>query len=724
MFRTKLILLIIILPLVIALMGGWQAWRAENTARPLLTRLDAIEKGIAQVENARKDAGKEAVTLRLRDGKTITAAEGLRRLHANKARAEETLFWRRTVVLPFSVGAIFSGVVAFGMGVFGLVTVRQAGARALHSREALLQGFQRGLARLPWVIGAIGFFIATGLAFLIAFELARYIGVGGRLSGKLIIMGIIASILLLFFGFKLVRNVYRASKAVFERDPMRLMGKYVSSVDAPKVWEFVRKIAVKAGATMPDAIILGLDEGFFVTEHPVALLSGETVPEGRVLYLPLPYMAYMTEGEAAAVIGHELGHFTGEDTEYSLRFSPIYATAVINLRAVAMAADADDGLGELVAKPALMFGEYYLDSFDLAVQHWSREREFAADKMGASIAGSDAVALSLLRISVLAPHVYSALAECWARGGNLQGGVVNRVRELVREHGLADPAELLEERQAHPTDSHPATRQRLEAVGVAVTEELTARARCVEESSLLLDLGLEEDEPAASEEPGKESGEQGSISSGWAALRKSALSAALESEFSNAARENAGEWEKDMQEAASLGTDRIHLYESVTFMVAICVFALLAGVGIGAGLLLEGSSWGWLIIVLGVACVYPITRMMQRRKIPFLTLTETGFSRDADTEEIPWSRISDYGISIASTSGFNSGITITFEIAEGYEPETKRTVRSRYKGGYRQLSITVSVVAKPYRKAEVLNEELFNHWHGGNVRKILKDREE
>ena len=50
------------------------------------------------------------------------------------------------------------------------------------------------------------------------------------------------------------------------------------------------------------------------------------------------------------------------------------------------------------------------------------------------------------------------------------------VRRLVAEHGLDDPQERLQDQQAHPLDTHPPLKQRLDALGVAITPELPARA--------------------------------------------------------------------------------------------------------------------------------------------------------------------------------------------------------------------------------------------------------
>jgi len=66
------------------------------------------------------------------------------------------------------------------------------------------------------------------------------------------------------------------------------------------------------------------------------------------------------------------------------------------------------------------------------------------------------------------------------------------VRRLVAERGLADPREHLEDRQAHPLDTHPSLRQRLDALGVAITPALIALTRDPRDTGLLAELGLEQ----------------------------------------------------------------------------------------------------------------------------------------------------------------------------------------------------------------------------------------
>ena len=111
--------------------------------------------------------------------------------------------------------------------------------------------------------------------------------------------------------------------------------------------------------------------------------------------------------------------------------------------------------------------------------------------LGSRIAGTESSALALLRISGLHRIVDAALAHNRQAPAEERGGVLKMVRRLVAEHGLDDPQERLQDQQAHPLDSHPSLKQRLDALGVAITPELLARARDSRDAALLVELGLE-----------------------------------------------------------------------------------------------------------------------------------------------------------------------------------------------------------------------------------------
>ncbi|WP_419539255.1 M48 family metalloprotease [Methylorubrum populi] len=101
----------------------------------------------------------------------------------------------------------------------------------------------------------------------------------------------------------------------------------------------------------------------------------------------------MRGDETAAIIAHELAHYAGGDTAYSQRFLPIYAGVGRSLDAVAEGERGSLGL----FRPSLRLGLFVMERFHLAVRHWSRAREFAADAAGAAATSAEAAARALLR---------------------------------------------------------------------------------------------------------------------------------------------------------------------------------------------------------------------------------------------------------------------------------------------------------------------------------------
>ena len=692
---VKFALLVVVFPFVLAAVGIWQYSRTIEVHELFAT----VSKSVATIEHMQQASGDPHVLLRMPDGKTVQASIALQR---NKQILEQTRrlsWWQHMVCGPLALGVIFCGFGGAGVGAYGLFSVRRAGMRALHSREALLREFRKGLVKLPWLVGGIGLCIALAVALGGLFEIVD--AVVDDFRGRAVVRPLVAGSLCvgmgLFFSCKMIRNICAASRSVFERDPLRLMGKRVTREDAPLLWNFVKSVADRTGATMPDGIVLGLDDSFFVTEHPVELLSGAFVPEGRVLYLPLPHMAYMYRAEAEAVLGHELSHFTGADTEYSLYFASIYSAAVYNLHAVDAAADGGGGgmIMRLVTKPAIMFGVYYLDSFDLAVQHWNREREFAADRVGAGIAGTEAVALSLLRIAALSPCVCRALGECWS-AGSLEGGVFGRVNHIVQEYGFGDPAEYLEEQQTHPMDSHPATIQRLEALGVPVTDKLLERAQSWEESGLLRELGLEDD------------GE--------------GFRFALEVEFTQAVVRGDDCVREDPHEIAVLGMDRIVMYESAFVGILMLSLLGLGGTGFGIVALIKGAALPFWVggFVAALLCVVVIIFLFRRCAKPLLVLTAEGFSAGAMDGEIPWTAVRDYWVAAVDSYGVQPTIDLTVELEDNYiPPKSIGDGRATFIPHLRHLRISAVGIADPYT-LEIFAEQFHTHWRGALARAALR----
>lgn len=285
----------------------------------------------------------------------------------------------------------------------------------------------------------------------------------GRVHGVLLfIVGIGA----LFAGLTLVKHA------------ITLGGKRTVQISAaplqrhlhPEVFDLVDYVARKLDARPPDNIIVGLEPTFFATSAKVQLPDQKTPLKGETLFLSLSLCRVLSAHELTAIIGHELGHFRGKDTSYSLRFAPVYAGLGSAVQSITPA-EGRDGAFHLMSLPALALLGYMLEVFAKKESRISREREFAADRAATEVAPNFALASGLLRVSAFAPLWDHCKRENIDR---LNRGLVTKNLSLAFANVIAFDVdvsklmgrtkEILETRIAHPTDSHPPVAERLIAV--------------------------------------------------------------------------------------------------------------------------------------------------------------------------------------------------------------------------------------------------------------------
>ncbi|MEL6980314.1 MAG: M48 family metalloprotease [Pseudomonadota bacterium] len=182
--------------------------------------------------------------------------------------------------------------------------------------------------------------------------------------------------------------------------PQPVLGRAVGREDAPKLWAHVDGLADALGAEKPTNILVGLEPTFFATAAPVATPERPEPLDGETLYLSLPLLRLFTKAELNAVLGHELGHFRGGDTDYSMRFAPVYRSLVKAIHAL----EGDDGRVDWVAAiPGSMILKLMLEAFGRNERRISRDREFEADRAGLEVSNAEGLGLSLAKVAVYAP---------------------------------------------------------------------------------------------------------------------------------------------------------------------------------------------------------------------------------------------------------------------------------------------------------------------------------
>jgi len=264
----------------------------------------------------------------------------------------------------------------------------------------------------------------------------------------------------------------KASYDLVSKKALPILGVALSSKENSEIFSFVSKLAKKLGAREPDNIVVGLEPNFYVTSSNVQLLGERKILSGETLFLSLPLSRILNKDELSAVIGHELGHFRGQDTYYSQKFSPVYAGLSSAISSMTID-DENAGAADTARLPVFLVLSFMLEVFHKNISSISRKREFEADQAATEVAPAQALGSSLLKISLY--------AELW---NDLQKKVVERMEKgkITRNmsrlfssgiqydiNGEALPEivrKISSETVSHPTDSHPPTANRLKALGV------------------------------------------------------------------------------------------------------------------------------------------------------------------------------------------------------------------------------------------------------------------
>jgi len=290
----------------------------------------------------------------------------------------------------------------------GLLLAIFLGARAASSsRSLLLNIFSPGIKAVLLTLFALILVqgaIATYGAYI--FEATTVHRVHFFLIGGIGLGALLGAFAMIKAGFSISR---RASTSV--------LGKTVPEEAEPQLWGFVREIAARLGASPPQNIVIGLEPNFYVTSADVVVYPGANKQPNETLYLSLPLMRILSCDELTAVIGHELGHFRGEDTKFSLRFYPIYAGTAQAL--AALESQSEDGARALALLPAFAILSFFMEQFAQAERAIGRHRELEADKAGASVSSGRALATSLLKIGAFSPlwgSIRAAMVEALNQG--------------------------------------------------------------------------------------------------------------------------------------------------------------------------------------------------------------------------------------------------------------------------------------------------------------------
>lgn len=362
----------------------------------------------------------------------------------NKTACQEIIYidWMRTA-------SVWSGIIAIGLLLTYLLTSLLAGT----NRKIISIIFPLLVPFSTFVIAILIFVQGTILTYaawqgeIHAIGQVHYVLIGGIALGAA------------FGGFKLLGSLIALKTKVVAT----VFGKQLDKDKNEDLWNFVGSLATSLGSRKPDNILVGLEPTFYVTSADIDLANEKRTLTGETLYLSLPLMRLFNKEELAAVVGHELGHFRGNDTAYSLKFAPVYAGLAKSLSSL----DTEDGTGSMATLPAMAMLSAMFEIFTRNERKISRIREFEADRAGVSVSSNKALAVSLAKVAVFSSHWQEI------RHNNLErlnsGKVAENLSEVFEDSAKYDVAHtelddligtILATEITHPTDTHPSISDR------------------------------------------------------------------------------------------------------------------------------------------------------------------------------------------------------------------------------------------------------------------------
>ncbi|OGT11424.1 MAG: hypothetical protein A2X77_04340 [Gammaproteobacteria bacterium GWE2_42_36] len=260
----------------------------------------------------------------------------------------------------------------------------------------------------------------------------------------------------------------------------KVFGRILKKKEYPIIWEFVESLAKQVGTQAPDVIIAGMESTFFVIESKVVCLDGDV--DGRILFLSLPFCRVLSKHELSAIIGHEMGHFSGEDTKWSKKFYPIYRGSIDTASSL-QCPNSKNGLIHLALTPSSIFMFVFITAFAKSEKAINRQRELHADSVGASITSKEEMASALVKT-----HVYQyawqftmeKMKEALSNGKQIinASDFFSEICNIIFDSFAKN--EIGKSSTVHPIDTHPPLLVRLTALDVELTEPYLNKLKSID----------------------------------------------------------------------------------------------------------------------------------------------------------------------------------------------------------------------------------------------------
>jgi Zn-dependent protease with chaperone function len=240
------------------------------------------------------------------------------------------------------------------------------------------------------------------------------------------------------------------------RDHFDEPGPRITAEQHPRLFQQIQDLARRTNQSMPAEVYLIPEVNAWVAQRGGTMGFGSR----RVMGLGVPLMRLLTVSQFQAVLAHEFGHYVGGDTA----LGPwIYKTRAALVRTLIQLQSANSYV--------IVLFNWYGKMFMRITLAISRAQEFAADRLGAQIAGAKAMIEGLKQVhmggvawdtymsSEVVPIIVSGFCPPLSQGFHsfVQTSVIqSALHEELEKHMATGKAEAY--------DTHPALPERIAAL--------------------------------------------------------------------------------------------------------------------------------------------------------------------------------------------------------------------------------------------------------------------
>ena len=325
------------------------------------------------------------------------------------------------------------------------------------------------------IYGLLTYFFLSGLIFFCFFLLFLNEILGLRF------IFIVFGILIGFLFIAVTPAIYKGIKHFIKKDYISVIGVRLNKKDHKKIFDFISQICKKLNAVIPNNILVGLTTDFYAVSEKLKVFNGidrKTI-KNNTIYISLPYLRILTVEELSALIGHEVGHFVGEDTMYAIKFAPIYRRLNFQFKSLEELEKKKEEERNFLDNLAIYPIIFLYNEFNRKEEKISKDQEFKADKFGAVASDKKILMTALAKLYIYDLVWYQAKEnhreivkeKSQMNIKNLSKDFVKLSRNSLDKSSLKNLLEnLWLYQQVHPSDTHPPMQERMKNLGVDESE--------------------------------------------------------------------------------------------------------------------------------------------------------------------------------------------------------------------------------------------------------------